>query len=94
MNRADLDAIYAALAAWEPANQPTGEQIEAILAAHDTNRGRSVLVVGNPADGLELIGPVLADDPDMLRHAEDHGADWWLLPLTPLADAIAGRPPR
>lgn len=94
MNRADLDAIYAELAAWEPADQPTGEQIEAILAAHDASRGRSVLVVGNPADGLELIGPVHPDDADMLRYAEDHGADWWLLPLTPLADTSRGRPPR
>ncbi|MGE3836100.1 MAG: hypothetical protein AB7H43_15150 [Acidimicrobiia bacterium] len=82
MNRADLDAIYDALADWVPADQPTGEQIDVIVAAYDARRGRSVLVVGNPVDGLPLIGAVHPDDPDMLRFAEDHGSDWWLLPLT------------
>jgi len=90
--RPERGEVYDALDGWEPADQPTGEQIEAILAAHDSRRGRSVLVVGNP-DGFEIIGPVHADDPDMLRHAEDHGGDWWLLPLTPLAEALAGAVP-
>lgn len=76
-----------------------GERIELRLVAPDSptdpqppssepeNPGRSVLVVGNPADGFEITGPVHSDDDDMLRYAEDHGADWWLLPLTPLPDA-------
>ena len=70
-------------------SQPTGEQLDAILTAAYTLGARSVLVVGKPADGLGIIGPVNADDPDMLRYAQDHPGDWWLLPLTPLAEALA-----
>lgn len=91
----DLDAIYAALADWDRDDQPTNEQIAAIIGAHEASRPASVIIVGNPADGFACVGPVRPDDPDVTDYVETHvNDDWWYLPLIPLAEAPGQQPYR
>lgn len=82
------DAIYAALDRWEPADQPTGEQIATIIATHDATRPKQIIVAGTPLDGYRFIGPVhtrAAETAEYIHHRID--TEWWFAPLVSLPDA-------
>lgn len=44
-----------------------------------------IIVIGNPVDGLEFIGP-FANETDATNHANTDGNmpdEWWIAPLEP-----------
>ncbi|HWL41810.1 MAG TPA: hypothetical protein VNQ73_02615 [Ilumatobacter sp.] len=90
----DWHAVYAVLADWERADQPTGEQIARVIAAHEATCPHHVLVAGTPAAGFELTGPVDPNDPDVIDFIRDHvDTEWWFVPVAAFPDGVTGGRP-